>query len=73
MESQDPKSPEAVGALKIQAACYQHAAELVESAERLLAVPARPNIAYHLALLGLEEIGKAGLVAGARRRGWRAR
>lgn len=54
---------EASEAEKIQATCYQHAADLIEGAERLLAPPPKPHLSYHLALLALEEIGKAGLVA----------
>jgi AbiV family abortive infection protein len=54
---------EASEAHKIQATCYEHAADLIEGAERLLAPPRKPHLSYHLALLALEEIGKAGLVA----------
>jgi AbiV family abortive infection protein len=52
-------------AKKVMDACYVHAAELLNAAGKLLEEPAMPNIAYHLALLALEEVGKAGLI-GAR-------
>lgn len=43
--------------------CIDHARDLVASAELLLANDeAYPNIAYHLAALALEEIGKAGML-----------
>lgn len=44
--------------------CLDHAADLVAGAERVLGNDhAHPNIAYHLAILALEEIGKAGMLA----------
>lgn len=44
--------------------CFDHARHLIASAERLLPEDGGyPNIAYHLAILALEEIGKAGMLA----------
>lgn len=45
--------------------CFDHAGDLIASAERLLPEEGGgyPNIAYHLAILALEEIGKAGMLA----------
>jgi AbiV family abortive infection protein len=51
-------------AIKVRAACYAHARDLLDAATKLLDEPATPNLSYHLALLALEEIGKAGLIAG---------
>jgi AbiV family abortive infection protein len=46
--------------------CLDHARDLIASAERLLPDDGGyPNIAYHLAILALEEIGRAGML-GAR-------
>jgi len=46
--------------------CLDHAGDLIASAERLLPNEGGyPNIAYHLAILAMEEIGKAGML-GAR-------
>ncbi|MDH4100865.1 MAG: AbiV family abortive infection protein [Nitrospirota bacterium] len=43
--------------------CLDHARDLIASAERVLASDnAYPNIAYHLAILAMEEIGKAGML-----------
>jgi AbiV family abortive infection protein len=43
--------------------CLDHARDLIASAERVLGQDnAHANIAYHLAILALEEIGKAGMV-----------
>lgn len=43
--------------------CLDHAADLVAGAERVLANDnAYPNIAYHLGILAMEEIGKAGML-----------
>jgi AbiV family abortive infection protein len=43
--------------------CFDHANDLIEAAERVLSVPRPiPNIAFHLILLALEEMGKAGLL-----------
>jgi AbiV family abortive infection protein len=57
---------------QLMAACYEHAGELLNAARKLLEEPATPNIAYHLALLGLEEIGKAGLIGARAVRGGRS-
>jgi AbiV family abortive infection protein len=46
------------------AACHAHATDLINAAARLLEDPATPNLAYHLALLALEEIGRARLIGG---------
>jgi AbiV family abortive infection protein len=44
--------------------CFDHARDLIASAELLLGKDGSyPNIAYHLAILALEEIGKAGMLA----------
>ena len=44
--------------------CLDHAGNLIAAAERVLADDnAYPNIAYHLAILAMEEIGKAGMLA----------
>ncbi len=44
--------------------CLNHAGNLIAAAERVLADDnAYPNIAYHLAILAMEEIGKAGMLA----------
>ncbi|WP_157884558.1 AbiV family abortive infection protein [Neorhizobium galegae] len=49
--------------LQQREACLDHAADLVSSAERILqGDKGYPNIAYHLALLALEEIGKSQLI-----------
>ncbi len=43
--------------------CLDHARDLIASAERVLANDnAYPNIAYHLVILAMEEIGKAGML-----------
>jgi len=44
--------------------CLDHARDLIASTERVLANDnSFPNIAYHLAILALEGIGKAGMLA----------
>src|ERR1022692_3196331 len=44
--------------------CLDHAGDLATAAERVLADDqAFPNIAYHLAILAMEEIGKVGMLA----------
>lgn len=49
--------------LKLRAICCEHALDLIESAERILTGKRPiPNIAFHLTLLALEEIGKASLI-----------
>ncbi len=53
----------AVGALQVRQLCLEHAGDLITSAERVLNDNGFPNIAYHLAILALEEIGKAGMIA----------
>ena len=52
-----------VGALQVRQLCLEHAADLITSAETVLNDNGFPNIAYHLAILALEEIGKAGMIA----------
>lgn len=49
--------------VRLRQLCLEHAADLVASAERLLPGNGFPNIAYHLAILALEEIGKAGMIS----------
>src|SRR5262245_2846525 len=48
--------------LRIMAACRNHAKDLYGAAETLRQ-DGLPNVAYHLATLALEELGKAQLVA----------
>ncbi|MGE5220182.1 MAG: AbiV family abortive infection protein [Chloroflexota bacterium] len=44
--------------------CLDHASDLIAAAERVLADDnAYPNIVYHLAILAMKEIGKAGILA----------
>ncbi len=43
-------------------ACLQNAERLVQSAKAVMGVPAGSHIAYHLAVLALEEIGKSTLI-----------
>src|SRR4051812_25075666 len=44
--------------------CLEHAADLIASAERVLGDDSNyANVAYHLAILALEEVGKAGMLA----------
>jgi AbiV family abortive infection protein len=44
--------------------CLEHDADLIASAERVMAGDSRyPNVAYHLAILAMEEVGKAGMLA----------
>lgn len=43
------------------AACVAHARALLESAKAVL-ISGHPNIAYHLATLALEEVGRHGLI-----------
>jgi AbiV family abortive infection protein len=44
--------------------CFDHARDLIASADLLLPKDGGyPNIAYHLAILALEEVGKAGMLA----------
>ena len=43
--------------------CLAHADDLIRSAKSALETDKLPNIAYHLATLALEEIGKAGFFA----------
>jgi hypothetical protein len=57
------KTGNANRALKIRGACLDHARDLVAAAERVIRDRGFPNIAYHLAILALEEIGKAGMVS----------
>jgi AbiV family abortive infection protein len=43
--------------------CLQQARGLIASAERIVGNDGFPHIAYHLAVLALEEVGKAGMIA----------
>ena len=47
----------------LQELCLDHASDLIASAQRVLDGNGFPNIAYHLAILALEEIGKGGMIA----------
>jgi AbiV family abortive infection protein len=49
--------------VRLRELCLAHAADLVSSAERVLDNNGFSNIAYHLAILALEEIGKAAMIA----------
>lgn len=51
--------------LKLRQDCLDHAHDLLAAAERVFVNDEYANIAYHLGILALEEIGKAGMV-GAR-------
>src|SRR5262249_31865734 len=46
-------------------ACFENARDLLRAAKRVLDDEKLPNIAFHLAILALEEVGKAALL-GAR-------
>ena len=59
MES-NKRLPERI--LKVREACLSHADDLMRAARRLLNDENLPHIAYHLATLGLEEIGKSTLI-----------
>jgi AbiV family abortive infection protein len=60
----EAKANQGSSEIKQRELCLDHARDLIASAERLLPEEgAYPNIAYHLALLALEEIGKAGMLA----------
>ena len=48
--------------VQIHNACLSHARDLINAAKRILKKRGLSNIAYHLAILALEEIGKAELV-----------
>jgi AbiV family abortive infection protein len=47
--------------LKLRQDCLDHARDLLAAAERVFVDEAFANIAYHLGILALEEIGKAGM------------
>jgi len=47
---------------KIIDTCQSHASDLLNAARRILEDENLPNIAYHLAALALEEIGKCALI-----------
>lgn len=78
MVDDDSKTSDTQGqsALQLHRACLDQAENLVSAAERLLADNPLPNIAYHLAVLALEEIGKGCLVVsryvagGSKDTGW---
>lgn len=48
--------------IEARAACLSHAEDLIKSANRILSDENLPHIAYHLATLAFEEIGKATLI-----------
>jgi AbiV family abortive infection protein len=62
-EHNKPEKPRSERLLATRALCFDHARDLIEAAERLL-LEARPlaNISFHLVLLAIEEMGKAGLI-----------
>lgn len=62
-ESSPAEAPARNSALKTRRICLEHASDLVASAERVFEDNRFANIAYHLAILALEEIGKAGMIA----------
>lgn len=47
---------------KTIAACFANARDLLRAAKRLLDQEPQPNIAFHLSVLALEEVGKAALI-----------
>ena len=49
--------------LKLRQDCLEHASDLLTAAERVFVNNELANIAYHLGILALEEIGKAGMLA----------
>lgn len=67
MDEDSETAKEARGAaryLEQRRLCLDHAGDLVAGAQRVLGSDnAHPNIAYHLAILAMEEIGKAGMLA----------
>jgi AbiV family abortive infection protein len=57
------RSKAGTAAIQLRAACLEHTENLVSSAERVLGTEnAFHNIAYHLAVLAMEEIGKAQMI-----------
>src|ERR1035437_1268329 len=62
-EQEQSQKPRSERLLKQRLLCCDHAKDLIVSAERILSGdPPKPNIAFHLILLALEEIGKSGLL-----------
>lgn len=55
-------APMPPGLQRLRHACIEHAEDLLRAAERVLKDEKLSNIAYHLAALALEEIGKADLI-----------
>ncbi len=64
-ELQQPMNDSSTAAkdLKLRQDCLEHARDLLAAAERVFAKNEYANIAYHLGILALEEIGKAGMLA----------
>ncbi len=63
LSQKQSSKPRSERLLKLRAICCEHAYDLIESAERILTGERPiPNIAFHLTLLALEEIGKAALI-----------
>lgn len=48
--------------VRVRKLCIKHAGDLINSAAQLLEGRGFPNISFHLAILALEEIGKAGML-----------
>jgi AbiV family abortive infection protein len=55
------KSPFTEGVIKSMQACIEHARDLIDAA-KLVQTSDKPNIAYHLAALALEELGRRELI-----------
>jgi AbiV family abortive infection protein len=64
MDDQQAEPSRSKRLLAKRQACFEHAGDLIKAAERMLSeAPSLPNIAFHLTLLAIEEMGKAGLIS----------
>jgi AbiV family abortive infection protein len=77
MDNQQEKLSRSAQLFAKRKVCFEHAGDLIVAAERTLSeAPSLPNISFHLTLLAIEEMGKAGLIssreaaAGNRYTGW---